>query len=193
MKAVTDESKIDPDPFLIAAVCLQGAAVILQLVQIAQSAHNAQTSSGAIGNRKSVLTKLEKAIEDFDAAIATTEKAARRASDAPDKEIYESSFRISLGVMNFTAKSVQEYHKNVSAMSNKLSAMTIWIGMLISQDPDMAAELGNEVSNVVSNSSQRLNELMANGGSIEAVLREAKLVRDALKNVITKKLDDRSN
>lgn len=71
--------------------------------------------------------------------------------------------------MNFTAKGVREYSKYLVEDARSLSAVTLWIGHIIYQDPEIASELGGDILMVVSNASERLNELMANGGPIEAV------------------------
>lgn len=184
---------VDPDPFLLAAVCLQGAAVILQLIQISQAKTRPSSGRAAVLNRISVLTPFEEALDEFDAAINKAERMIRRSSEAPTKEFYEASFRISVGVMNFSSKQVQEYHNAVSETFSRLASLTRWIGHLIHQDPDIAAKLGDDINKVVSGSSDRLNALMGDGAPIEAVLLEAKLVRDTCRSAVTKYLDSASN
>ena len=184
---------VDPDPFLLAAVCLQGAAVILQLIQISQAKTRPSSSAGAVQNRITMLTPLEAALDEFDAAIEKAERMIRRSSEAPAKEFYEASFRISVGVLNFSSKNVQEYHNAVSDTTAKLSAFTRWIGHIIGQDPDIAAKLGEDINKVVSGSSERLNALMGTGEPIELVLTEAKLVRNTCRSAIKKHLDNASN
>lgn len=184
---------IDPDPFLIAGLCLQGSAIILQLVQIAQQSQSSQTSVGAINQRSTVLEQVENHLEAFDKAIAKAEKFVRRNSDSPEKEMYNVSFRVSLGILNLSGTASQEYHNNVADITTNLANFTRWIGHIIGNDPEMAAELGHEIVKITTNSADRLNDLMAKGGSIEAILAEAKLVRDALKRAISHRLDDRSN
>ena len=157
---------VDPDPFLLAAVCLQGAAVILQLIQISQAKTRPSSTVGAVQTRISRLTPLEEALDQFDAAIEQAERMIRRSSEAPTKEFYEASFRISVGVLNFSAKNVKEYHDAVSKTTASLSSVTRWIGQIISQDPDIAAKLGEDINKVVSGSSERLNALMGTGGPI---------------------------
>lgn len=183
----------DPDPFLLAAVCLQSAAVILQLIQISQAKTRPSSSVGAVRNRISMLTPLETALDEFDAAIEKAERMIRRSSEAPTKEFYEASFRISVGVLNFSSKNVQEYHNAVADTTTKLSALTRWIGHIIGQDPDIAAKLGDDINKVVNGSSERLNALMGTGAPIELVLTEAKLVRDTCRSAIKKHLDSSSN
>lgn len=184
---------VDPDPFLLAAVCLQGAAVILQLIQISQAKTRPSSSVGAVQNRISMLTPLEEALDEFDAAIEKAERMIRRSSEAPTKEFYEASFRISVGVLNFSSKNVQEYHNAVAVTTTRLSALTRWVGHIIGQDPDFAAKLGEDINKVVSGSSERLNTLMGTGEPIELVLTEAKLVRDTCRDAIKKYLDSASN
>src|SRR3546814_13948772 len=125
--AGSNEQRIDPDPFLIAALCLQSAAVILQLVQISQSKHIVKSSSAAISNRTNQLEHLESALEDFDKAIDKAERKVRRQSEAPDRELYQSYFRASLGVFNFTAKDVEDYHKKLAYARGKLGAGNQWM------------------------------------------------------------------
>ncbi|MDF0603998.1 hypothetical protein P1J78_25155 [Psychromarinibacter sp. C21-152] len=84
-------------------------------------------------------------MDEFDAAIEKAERMIRRSSAAPTKEFYEASFRISVGVLNFSSKNVLEYHNAVSDTTAKLSALTRWIGNIISQDPDIAAKLGEDI------------------------------------------------
>lgn len=184
---------VDPDPFLLASICLQGAAVILQLIQISQAKTRPPSSAAAVQTRVTRLTPLEAALDEFDAAIEKAERMIRRSSAAPTKEFYEASFRISVGVLNFSSKNVQEYHNAVSDTATKLSKLTRWIGHIIGQDPDIAAKLGEDINKVVSGSSERLNALMGTGEPIELVLTEAKLVRDTCRNAIKKHLDSASN
>lgn len=188
-----DNDLIDPDPFILAGVCLQGAAVVLQLVQISKANSRPSSSLGAVQNRSTRLEHLETALSGFDAAIARAERTVRRSSQAPDKELYEASFRISLGVMNLSAKNVVEYHNAVSDAAAKLSALTLWIGHIIGQDPDIGAALGQDIVEVVSNAGERLNKLMAEGGPIEAVLTEAKLVLGACRGALRRHLDTSEN
>jgi hypothetical protein len=188
-----NDDLVDPDPFLLAAVCLQGAAVILQLIQIGQANARPSSSIGAIKNRISMLTPLETALDEFDAAIEKAERMIRRSSEAPTKEFYEASFRVSIGVLNFSSKNVMEYHNVLAETTAKLSALTRWIGHIIGQDPDIAAKIGDDINKVVNGSSERLNALMGTGEPIELVLTEAKLVRDTCRNAIKKHLDENSN
>jgi len=189
----THYEEIDPDPFIIAGVCLQSAAVILQLVQISLQKNGARSSVGAINNRHQTLERLEDAIDDFDDAISKVERTLRRESKSPEKEVYEASFRVSVGIMQFSAKGVKEFHDKIAESTAKLASLTRWIGHIIHQDPDISSELGAEISEAVAGASERINAVMANGGAIEAVLNEAKMVRDACKAGIAKRLNDRRN
>src|SRR3546814_19541271 len=58
---------------------------------------------------------------------------------------------------------------------------------------EIAAELGSDILMTVTNSSERLNRLIEDGGTIEAVLREAKLVREVCRNKLASRLDHRTN
>ena len=180
----TQNDLIDPDPFILAGVCLQASAVILQLVQIAKAGNTPPSSVGALQNRDAPLDGLENALRDFDRAIERAERVVRRGSAAPDKEVYEVKFRISLGILNLEAKNVQEFHNALADTSANLANLTRWIGHIMGQDPALSAELGEEIHKSVSDAADRLNEIIEKGGPIEAVLREAKLIRDALANAI---------
>src|SRR3546814_8579979 len=140
-----------------------------------------------------VIRVLFRSLEDFDKAIDKAERTVRRQSDAPDRELYQSSFRVSLGVLNFSAKGVEEYHNTLADATGKLAAVTRWIGHIIHHDPEIAAELGSHILMTVTNSSERLNRLIEDGGTIEAVLREAKLVREVCRNKLATRLDHRTN
>ena len=189
----SQDRKIDPDPFLLAALCLQGAAVILQFVQVRNQRSDQRSSPGAIESREDRTARLEDALEAFDKSIQGAERAVRRSSEAPEKELYESSFRVSLGVLNFSARHVQEYHNNLADIAGKLSALTRWVGSVISTDPELASELGEDLVAIVDGAAERLNALMSEGAEIEAVMQEAKMVRDACKRALEKRLDNRNS
>jgi len=188
----SDDFLIDPDPFVLAAVCLQGAAVILQLVQISQATPRSEKRRRA-ENQITMLSHLEKALQEYDSSIVWAEKIVRRSSGNPSKEFYEASFKVSLGVLSFSAKGVKEYHDAIAEVCSKVSALTGWIGHIISQDTQLAATIGDDVSQIVSDSAARLNALMADGGPIEAVLSEARLVRDALRSSVERRLSSDEN
>lgn len=188
----SDNDLIDPDPFILANLCLQGAAVILQLVQISQTG-GVKKRKGAITARKSTLSSLEAALEDFDLAIEKAERMVRRNSAAPEEEFYQVSFRLTLGVLRFSADNVAEYHRTVAEVGAKLSALTLWIGHIIEQDSEIVVALGKEIVDLVHNASQRLNNLMADGAPIETILAESKQVRNACKASVQRHLDAGSN
>lgn len=95
--------------------------------------------------------------------------------------------------MKLTANNVKEYHDAVADTTAKLAAITRWVGHIISQNTIIAEELGRDIVKVVNNSDERLNALMKNGAPIEAVMTEAKLVRDACRVALANRLDNRSN
>lgn len=180
---------VDPDPFLLAAISLQAAGVLLQLVQLARDNQTLESSAGASASRTENLRRLEEALEALDAAILKTERVVRRDSSSPDKELYEASFRISLGVMSFSLRSVQEYHNALADSALALAGLTRWVGHVISNDPEIALALGQDVAEQVGNAAERLNKSMADGAPIRVVLEESKFVRDACRQALGRRLE----
>lgn len=186
------KERVDPDPFLLAAISLQAAAVLLQLVQLTRDSRTPESSAGALASRTENLSRLEEALEAIDDAIRKAERMVRRESSSPEKELYEASFRISLGVMSFSLKSVQEYHNTLADSATALAQLTRWVGHIIGNDPEIAAALGQEVASQVGDAAERLNRCMADGAEIRVVLEEAKLVRDACRQALARRLDSRN-
>ena len=96
-------------------------------------------------------------------------------------------------MLNFSARHVQEYHNNLADIAGKLSALTRWVGSVISTDPELASELGEDLVAIVDGAAERLNALMSEGAEIEAVMQEAKMVREACKRALEKRLDNRNS
>jgi len=185
---------IDPDPFIIAGICLQSVAVVLQLVQIAKNENLSERSNYFLNESdRKILESIDDILNRFKRSIERVEKFIQRNAGSPDSSVYEVSFRISLGILNFSAKNVREYHDNISKITSELSLLTQWIGILVSRDSRIAAVIGGDILSITGDSAGRLNRIMEKGESIGAVLGEAKLVHDSLRSAIDRVLREASN
>lgn len=187
------QGRIDPDPWLLASVALQSAAVLLQLVQIAKSGPAPMGRTVKVNADRTHLARIEESLEDLDRAIRKAERIVRREAQNPEREFYEVGFRISLGIMKFEAKQHREYSTAVTETLAKLGALALWVGQLIAADQPVVREIGSEIQAEVGDAASRLNQLMETGGPNEAILAESKAVRDACHRAVRSRLDDRSN
>lgn len=186
------EQLIDPDPFTLASIALSVSSVILSFVQIYKSSQNSPNSRN-FSQREKVITQLEKALEDYDNHMKTILRQVNRYLQNPDKEIYESKFRISVGVMKFEINQVSEYHNNLSQLSAKLGILTTWVGNILANDQELSYILGEELNEKLGDSANRLNDMIKNGGNIGIILEESNLIRGALKSALSKMLDNPGN
>lgn len=185
---------VDPDPFVLADLCLVGASVIIQLVQIYISRKDTIDNNVEVnGIRRSQLQHIEKALEEYDRSIFEAERAVRRGSSSPTREFYGAQFRIAQTDMNIDQEYFDDYASSISYTMNKLGNLTLWIHTLIKNDPSFAAIIGREVDQITSGASDRMNLLIDKRGPNEAIILEAKLVRDALRDVLFKHLDRTEN
>lgn len=186
------DTRIDPDPWLIAGVALQAAAVLLVLVQIARAETHARTRVAG-QTRMTRIEKLDAALEGFDRSLSRTERLVRRLSDNPEKELYGAPARVSHTAMMLSPRDAEEFLKGVAEAGTKINAVTIWTSSIIHHDPELAHEIGSEILSVTGDAAGRINAMLAEGAPIEGVLRESEGIRKAAAAAVSRRMNDRGN
>lgn len=182
--ATKQPTLIDPDPYAAAAVWIAAASLFLQFAQMARDF--VKDGKRRPGGGASV-TQLGDAIQQLQLRLRRILRAVDRGSPDSEKEFWSVQFRIGKGQLRLEVEHHAEYGKALHEAYSKVGAVSLWINNLLSRHPDVAAEIGEQLSGRVGDPRDRLNELIEQGAPIRDVILEANRIIDACENIINER------
>lgn len=181
---------VDPDPYTILMAWMAAASLILQFVQTVKPVSNDHVSllPGNEG-RRGALSGLEGELRNLQTNLKGLKRTISRAAKDPDKEFYDSKFKIGIAILKIEFGSHTEYRTNLAQSYARISNISLWINQIIATDPDLASAIGIALLGNLDDSTKKLNSLVSSDASNRAIMFEAQRVIDACEMIVGKMLD----
>ena len=185
-----ENKKVDPDPFVLLALLLSGAGVVLQFVsthnQLEQSKSRLQPRRD--GQTVIRLREMEVALDELKSHLKYILRTIDTELSTPEKTFYESKFGIRLGVMEFERNVLQHYTQDLTKLYLAISTLSSWVSNVLQSDDFLAVFIGEELVSELGNIDDKINELIRSGAENRKILFETKVVFEALSKSLEKRL-----
>lgn len=182
-----DAALIDPDPFTVAMLWISAASLLLQFVQVVRNPNVSpsrpdQSSLTPVDRLETELIALQKHLKGLSRAI---DRGARE----PESEFYDVKFRIGAGILGFEIARHAEFSQNLSQAFARIGNVALWINTILAHNPQCAAYIGRAFLGELTDSTEKLNELIASGGSNRELIYEARKIIELALTVVADLLD----
>lgn len=184
---------VDPDPFVLAGICLTSVGTILQLVQTYKLLKPSPPSSKPSNISRSQLTHLEDSIESLQRELRKATRAVEHNLKDSDQEFYDAPLRISSTSLLLPKGGFDEFNEGASNAAGQMSGIIRWISHIIGNNPALAYRLGERMAGSLEQTADVLNRALQNGSPTRIAISETRSTLQVLAKAIEAELAERSN
>jgi hypothetical protein len=178
-------SRIDPDPFTLAALMISGCSLVLQFVQTFKSVEQAPPSNPSSSAQiTELLDYLRHSVEDFRSKIDRTKRLIERGSNDSDTEFYEARFRLDQGALFLDPASYDQFRTALSEAFAAAGTLALWINHIQLRNQSLSFRIGQHLSEPLAGMSARLNAIIAEGRANRGILEDLYFAMTSLLDAI---------
>lgn len=189
----TTPERIDPDPVSVAAVAIAGATLILQFVQTWRTFNPQPHRARHRAPEVTYVEQMEEAVSSLQRDIRKLTRAIDRGSVDPEREFYRAPLRLAENSLNLAAPEHQSFSNGLAESYQHLSQIARWTNHMISQHPELAAEIGGKLDEPLTGAADRLNSALVEGRAVGEVVAEFRGMLEIMARVLEDKLREREN
>ena len=183
----TRKSYIYVDPYTVTSSVVSGASALLQFLP-AQELSNAPLQTASIlelkGNWKTLLIKLENAIDKTNVEISNVLSAIKKGAQSADIEFYDAKFGLSTAMLRLEHSNHLKFSSDLNHLYAKVGQLTLWVNFVISSNTELTSALGELLAIECNHSPEKLTQLMRDGASNRQLLSEARFVYGSLRDCV---------
>lgn len=184
------QSRIDPDPYLVASVWLQAGTMALQMLATWKmfQPSTPQSPGASRDNTRAQLRHLQDEHGNLARSLDRLLLDAEVGSLGPDGSVYEAPVRIDRSQLLLERTEHDAFHRDLSQTLAVLANVAMWTGLIARENPALAYRLGERMNEPLEGLGERLNVILAEGRSIRSVVQEVRPALMALADAIDAEL-----
>ena len=184
---------VDPDPFAVTMMCIAGASLLLQFIQVVGSYVSKKESSQIEAlltlkrmQRRERLDHCVNHVGELKKALNKVTRAIEKGAKQPDQEFYDLKFKIGAGILKLEAEYHAEYSQNLSDAFAQVGVLSLWINQIFAFDLELAGQIGESLMANLADSAENINNLMASGATNRQLIFESRKVIEIASEILAK-------